>query len=189
LSIVQGPFSVAPCQILMLRFATFALLYGTQEFVEARGGAVRLNAAVQRIELNADHSVHGLRLKGGELVQADVYVSAAPVDIMKLMRPKEWSRMPFFAQLDELEGIPVINVHLWFDRKLTTPDSLVFSRSPLLSVYADMSTTCKEYHSDTQSMLELVFAPCSELAGSDRNWIGASDDEVSVTGWGDRASE
>ena len=123
---------------------------GTQEHVEARGGEVRLNAAVQRIELNADCSVKGLRMQGrdgeqGELVTADVYVSAAPVDIMKLMRPDEWSAMPFFAQLDELEGIPVINVHLWFDRKLTTPDSLVFSRSPLLSVYADMSTTCKEY--------------------------------------------
>lgn len=30
-----------------------------------------------------------------------------------------------------------------FDRKLTTVDHLLFSRSPLLSVYADMSTTCK----------------------------------------------
>lgn len=31
-----------------------------------------------------------------------------------------------------------------FDRKLkNTYDHLLFSRSPLLSVYADMSTTCK----------------------------------------------
>jgi hypothetical protein len=28
-------------------------------------------------------------------------------------------------------------------------DHLLFSRSPLLSVYADMSTTCKEYY-DTE---------------------------------------
>jgi 15-cis-phytoene desaturase len=64
-----------------------------------------------------------------------------------------------------LEGIPVINIHLWFDRKLTSVDHLCFSRSPLLSVYADMSTTCKEYHDTEKSMLELVFAPCSPLAG------------------------
>lgn len=38
-------------------------------------------------------------------------------------------------------------------------DHLLFSRSPLLSVYADMSTTCKGYHDDEKSMLELVFAP------------------------------
>ncbi len=40
-------------------------------------------------------------------------------------------------------GIPVINLHMWFDKKLIGVDHLCFSRSPLLSVYADMSTTCK----------------------------------------------
>ena len=42
----------------------------------------------------------------------------------------------------------MINIHLWFDRKLTGVDHLTFSRSPLLSVYADMSTTCKEYYDE-----------------------------------------
>jgi len=118
-------------------------------------------------------------------------------------------------RLDKLVGVPVINIHIWFDRKLSTGelrwpaagraalrraalrraalyaagfknprfscwrllpchslaspclgtcscltpchpsillpavDHLLFSRSPLLSVYADMSTTCKEYY-DTE---------------------------------------
>jgi len=87
--------------------------------------------------------------------------------------------MPYFCQLDELEGIPVINIQLWFDRKFkAVVDGLCFSRSPLLSVYADMSTCCAEYASDTNSMLELVFAPCSPTAGSDKNWIAATDDEI-----------
>ena len=79
--------------------------------------------------------------------------------------------MPFFHQIQELEGIPVINIHMWFDRKLQNVDHLCFSRSPLLSVYADMSTTCKEYYDEEKSMLELVFAPCSPLAGGNTNWI------------------
>ncbi len=49
-------------------------------------------------------------------------------------------------RLDKLVGVPVINIHIWFDRKLSTVDHLLFSRSPLLSVYADMSVTCKEYY-------------------------------------------
>ena len=73
--------------------------------------------------------------------------------------------MPYFKQLNGLEGVPVINIHIWFDRKLTTVDHLLFSRSSLLSVYADMSTTCKEYYDEKKSMLELVFAPAKE-------WIG-----------------
>ena len=59
----------------------------------------------------------------------------------------------------------MINLHLWFDRKLKGVDHLCFSRSPLLSVYADMSITCKEYYDPEKSMLELVFAPCSPIAG------------------------
>lgn len=101
-----------------------------------------------------------------------------PVDPLKLMLPPAWEELPFFAQMQELEGIPVINIHLWFDRKLTTEDHLTFSRSPLLSVYADMSTTCKEYASSEKSMLMLIFAPCSPLAGSDINWIGKPDEEI-----------
>jgi 15-cis-phytoene desaturase len=72
----------------------------------------------------------------------------------------------------------VINLHMWFDRKLKAVDHLCFSRSPLLSVYADMSVTCKEYYDTERSMLELVFAPCSPLAGGDVNWIAKSDEEI-----------
>jgi len=85
---------------------------------------------------------------------------------------------PYFRQFDELEGIPVINLHMWFDRKLDCIDHLCFSRSPLLSVYADMSTTCKEYADDDASMLELVFAPCSPIAGGKINWIAKTDEEI-----------
>lgn len=77
-----------------------------------------------------------------------------PVDIMKLLMPKPWAAMPFFQQLNGLEGVPVINIHIWFDRKLTTVDHLLFSRSPLLSVYADMSTTCREYADNSESPQE-----------------------------------
>jgi len=79
--------------------------------------------------------------------------------------------MQFFQQLNGLEGVPVINVHIWFDRKLTDIDHLLFSRSPLLSVYADMSNTCREYANPDRSMLELVLAPA-------KDWISKSDEEI-----------
>merc|ERR1711937_945787 len=103
------------------------------------------------------------------------YVSALPVDPFKLLLPEPWKQMDVFSKLDGLRGVPVINLHLWFDRKLTDIDHLLFSRSPLLSVYADMSITCKEYEDPNESMLELVFAPCSPIAGGKVNWIAKSD--------------
>jgi len=142
------------------------------------GGEVRTNAPVKRIVTNDDGSVKHLEMRDGSIIEADEYVSAMPVDVMKRMEPAAWQKMPYFRQMDELEGIPVINLHMWFDKKLKSVDHLCFSRSPLLSVYADMSVTCKEYYDPEKSMLELVFAPCSPLAGGKTNWMTKTDDEI-----------
>jgi 15-cis-phytoene desaturase len=94
-----------------------------------------------------------------------------PVDPLKTILPQPWRELEIFQKLDGLEGVPVINLHLWFDRKLTDIDHLLFSRSPLLSVYADMSNTCKGYADPNKSMLELVLAPA-------KDWISRSDAEI-----------
>lgn len=141
------------------------------DYVKARGGDVQMNQRVKEIVLNPNGTVKHLQMIDGSIVEADLYVSSAPVDIMKLLLPDAWSKMAFFKQMDGLEGVPVINIHIWFDKKLTTVDHLLFSRSPLLSVYADMSTTCREYEDPNKSMLELVFAPA-------KDWIGKSDEEI-----------
>ncbi len=146
------------------------------DYITARGGQVRLNAPVKEFLLHPDGTVRGFLVRGGsetgdQVLTADLYVSAIPVDPLKLMLPELWKQMPFFQKLDGLEGVPVINVHLWFDRKLTQIDHLLFSRSALLSVYADMSNTCKEYAHPNRSMLELVLAPAQD-------WIGKSDQEI-----------
>jgi len=148
------------------------------DHIVKNGGQIVLSSPVKDIVTNNDGTIDHLLLRSGDKIVADEYVSAMPVDIVKRMLPKAWQTMPYFRQLDELEGIPVINLHMWFDRKLKAVDHLCFSRSPLLSVYADMSVTCKEYADPDKSMLELVFAPCSPIAGGNVNWISKSDEEI-----------
>lgn len=148
------------------------------EHIKARGGEVRLNAPVAEMLTNEDGTCAGYLMRDGSTVVADEYVSAVPCDIFKRLLPKAWAKMPYFRQVDELEGIPVINLHMWFDRKLKAVDHLCFSRSPLLSVYADMSVCVKEHYDPDRSMLELVFAPCSKIAGGNTNWIGKKDEEI-----------
>ena len=109
---------------------------------DGTGPGVVFNARLKEIQLDdATGRVTGFKLVDGRTVTGDVYVSAMPVDIVKRIVPDAWKKMPYYSKLDKLVGVPVINVHLWFDRKLTTVDHLLFSRSDLLSVYADMSTT------------------------------------------------
>ena len=146
------------------------------DYITEKGGEVRLNAPLKEILLNDDGTVKGFLIRGldgaeDEVFTADLYVSAMPVDPLKVILPKPWKEEAFFQKLDGLEGVPVINLHLWFDRKLTDIDHLLFSRSPLLSVYADMSNTCKEYSNPDRSMLELVLAPAQD-------WINKSDEEI-----------
>jgi 15-cis-phytoene desaturase len=146
------------------------------DYITERGGEVRLNSALKEIGLNQDGSVKHFLIRGcngapDQVVQADAYVSAMPVDVMKVLMPPPWKETKFFQKLNGLEGVPVINLHLWFDRKLTDIDQLLFSRSDLLSVYADMSNTCREYANPDRSMLELVLAPA-------KDWIDKSDPEI-----------
>ncbi|KAK1294515.1 hypothetical protein QJS10_CPA16g00027 [Acorus calamus] len=142
------------------------------DHIHSKGGEVRLTSRIQKIELNSDGTVKHFVLSNGNVIEGDVYVIATPVDIFKLLLPQDWKEIPYFKRLEKLVGVPVINVHIWFDRKLkNTYDHLLFSRSPILSVYADMSLTCKEYYDPNRSMLELVFAPAEE-------WISRSDTEI-----------
>ncbi|KAL0362717.1 UNVERIFIED_CONTAM: 15-cis-phytoene desaturase, chloroplastic/chromoplastic [Sesamum calycinum] len=142
------------------------------DHIQSRGGQVRLNSRIQKIELDEDGSVKSFILNNGNVIEGDAYVFATPVDVLKLLLPEDWREIEYFKKLEKLVGVPVINVHIWFDRKLkNTYDHLLFSRSPLLSVYADMSVTCKEYYNPNQSMLELVFAPAEE-------WISRSNEEI-----------
>ena len=146
------------------------------EHIESLGGEVHLDCPLREIKLNDDGSVAafqigGVKGKEGFDLVADAYVSALPVDPFKLLLPEPWKQMDVFQKLEGLRGVPVINIHMWFDRKLTDIDHLLFSRSPLLSVYADMSIACKEYEDPDRSMLELVFAPA-------KDWISRSDEDI-----------
>jgi 15-cis-phytoene desaturase len=146
------------------------------EHIEAGGGEVHLQKPLKQILLNQDGTVRGFLIAGlhgapDQTITADIYVSALSVDALKPLVPQEWQSIPFFQKLEGLQGVPVINLHLWFDRKLTDVDQLLFSRSDLLSVYADMSITCKEYADPDRSMLELVLAPA-------KDWIDKSDQEI-----------
>ncbi|MFN5856906.1 MAG: 15-cis-phytoene desaturase [Pseudanabaenaceae cyanobacterium] len=148
------------------------------DHIVKNGGEVHTSTSLRRIVLNDDGTVQKFVMAGpnpsgnGEFdVVADAYVSAMSVDALKLLLPDPWKENPFFTQLNGLEGVPVINVQIWFDRRLTDVDQLLFSRSDLLSVYADMSITTRDYADPDRSMLELVLAPAAD-------WIGRSDEDI-----------
>jgi 15-cis-phytoene desaturase len=146
------------------------------DYVTDRGGEVYTSAPLKSIKLTPEGRVEKIVIRGldgaaDREIVADAYVSALSVDVLKAMVPEPWQALPYFQQLQELEGVPVISVQIWFDRKLTDIDHTLFSRSPLLSVYSDMSNSCQEYADPERSMLELVVAPAAQ-------WIDQPDAEI-----------
>ena len=85
------------------------------EHIKSLGGEVHLNSPLREIKLKEDGSVDSF-LIGGEQegeprnIQADAYVSALPVDPLKLLLPDPWKQMEMFRKLDGLRGVPVINI-------------------------------------------------------------------------------
>ncbi len=149
--------------------------------IERQGGKVVTGVYVKKINTSPSGEVSSLSMSDGTEVEADYYVSAVPVDIFKKLTPPSWSSVPFFRQVRALQGVPVINLQIWFDRRIScVAGGLCFSRSELLSVYADMSTCTPEFYDEDRSMLSLVFAPVNTeySSGTGRDWMKASDEEI-----------
>jgi len=81
-----------------------------------------MNSPLRQINLNDASTVKSFTIASlneneKKALTADAYVSAMPVDLFKLMIPKPWKGLDAFSKLDGLNGVPVINIHLWFDKK------------------------------------------------------------------------
>lgn len=132
--------------------------------LEHRGAKVILNRKVAQIRYDSTlNRVTGLVLEGGEVLEADVYISAMPVHNLRKTLSPAMRAEPYFANLQHLKGRPVLTVQLYFDRMVTTVDNLLFSAGTDISVYADMPLVAPDYHTGRGSIIELVVAPATEL--------------------------
>lgn len=92
---------------------------------------VRLNSRVAEIIFN-NGAACGVRLSGGEQIAADAVVLATnhhaisrwiPADLFALDRR--------FAGLDKLQTVPILGVHLWFDRPVMRQTHAALFEGPL----------------------------------------------------------
>jgi squalene-associated FAD-dependent desaturase len=83
-------------------------------FIRARGGLVRTAAAVNRLIIERG-AVAALELKGGEMIEADYFISAVPHAALLRILPDELAASEF-APLAKLGSSPIVSINLWFDR-------------------------------------------------------------------------
>ncbi|ARM30653.1 FAD-dependent oxidoreductase [Prosthecochloris sp. HL-130-GSB] len=140
-----------------------------RQYIQSKGGRIFIDARLSRFELHEDGSIRKAVLTDGHEVQADAYISALPVHSLKKVLPKEWLNHEFFTNLYQFTGSPVANCQLWFDRKITDTDNLMFSQGTIFATFADVSITCPDDFqkgigsSNGGSVMSLVLAPAHQL--------------------------
>jgi 15-cis-phytoene desaturase len=77
----------------------------------------------------------------------------------------------FFNRLENLEGVPVISVQIWYDTEITSANNVLFSPDGVIPVYANLARTTPEYQTlrgkpfTGKSRFEFCVAPARELMG------------------------
>jgi squalene-associated FAD-dependent desaturase len=85
-------------------------------YIRARGGCVECGRSVADL-LISEGRCRGVRLAGGEEIEAETVVSAVPLFQLARLLPGDLLRAePFFSGLLALRPAPIISINLWFDR-------------------------------------------------------------------------
>lgn len=92
------------------------LVHPAVAFVRARQGVVCEAATVEAILRNGA-TVTGVRLRGGEVLRADAYISALPPRPLHTALSADGGALPTgWDRLRAWQGVPLLSVHCWFDR-------------------------------------------------------------------------
>ncbi len=112
--------------LLGLPTCPLSQLYGKQPC-----GNVRLGTRVAELKF-AGERVTGVMLAGGEELAADAVVLATNHHAVRRWIPSELAdRDERFGGLDRLDSVPILGVHLWFDRAVMTDSHAALITGPL----------------------------------------------------------
>jgi hydroxysqualene dehydroxylase len=104
-----------------------------QSFIEDRGGEVRLNADVARIEFKSDCAA-GVTLRSGERIDAGAVISAVPYFALRRMLAAEFASA-HFPYLDHFKSAPIVSINLWYDEPFTDLEFAGLLDSPIEWVF------------------------------------------------------
>jgi 15-cis-phytoene desaturase len=141
------------------------------EYATRKGAQFQNGAAVEELLFDGKR-IRGVQLRNGEILDADYYVSALPIHNLRKVMPPEMKKYDrFFGDLDQLEGVPVISVQIWYDRQVAGEDNVLFSPDGVIPVYANLAVTTPDYRTlrgetfEGKSRFEFCVAPAKELMG------------------------
>lgn len=106
-----------------------------RNFIEARGGEVRVNATVEQIEFEGNR-VKALILRDGERIEAESIISAVPYFSLKDLLPDDVINVTeSFHNISRFESAPIVSINLWYDEPVTDLEFTGLLDSPIEWVF------------------------------------------------------
>ena len=99
---------------------------GAKQLIERAGGTVVLHSIVEMLEPGARGRIAAVRLRDGRRVEATDFISAVPAPQLLRLLPENLVADPFFSRLAGLSNSPIICVHVWLDREVTSSPFIGF---------------------------------------------------------------
>ena len=106
------------------------LAEAAREYIESRGGEVRLGQGVSGVRVEDGHAV-----VSGPAERADYLVLALDSRSLTALLPKSLRDEPFFGRIGQLDTSPIVNVHMWYDRRVTDMEFAAFLNTPMQWVF------------------------------------------------------
>jgi 15-cis-phytoene desaturase len=146
-------------------------------YLRKKGASVHSNSKALSLIYDGNR-ITGVKMDNGETLTADYYITALPIHNLKKVIPENLkAAYPFFRNIDEFVGVPVVTVQVWYDRQITTIDNILFSPDGVIPFYADMALTTPEYavlqgmSHKGKTRFQVGVAPAKEI-------IKLSDEEI-----------
>lgn len=140
------------------------------DHVRSRGQDVVMSSGAAELLFEGDR-VAGVRTHDGREYRAEATILAVPVHNAAKLLPTEMLRDPMVHGVGKLTSSPIINAHLWFDRKISTLMNLIFAPGTILPVHADLGQASPGYEWEGKSFFEICVAPADDLIKQDDEYV------------------
>ncbi len=147
------------------------------DYSASRGATFKNRVAIEELLFDG-REIKGVQLRNGEILTADYYLCALPIHNLNRVLPENLKQHDnFFSRLQNLEGVPVISVQIWYDKEITSTDNVLFSPDGVIPVYANLACTTPEYRTLRgepfigKTRFEFCVAPAKNLMGLSKEEI------------------
>ena len=100
-----------------------------------QGADLRLGQIARRLLIEKDHILKGVELGDGSMIKGDWYISALPPHQFLDLLPQHLRASPEFSNAARHTWAPIVNIHLWYDRKVAEFEFVSFLNTPIQWIF------------------------------------------------------